>query len=304
MDVRQLHYFVCIFEERSLTAAARRLNVVQPTLSLQLANLEEGLNQKLFTRSPQGVTPTAAAELLYAKTVPILRALAEARESIITLPSRAVGHVNVGVVASVNGLLSETLAAYAKRYPDVSITILEGYSSGFIDLVSANAIDFAVVNDPWAKTTLNRVPVLQERFVLFRSTSLQDDRRPVPFARLADMNLVLPSPRNGLRATLDIHAAYYQLRLKPKIEIDSLLHIGQLVAVSELATVLPPMAVHQLLRQGLLTTSAVTEPVVERQLVAITHPSQPLSAAAAELLRVMVSDISTANEAVKALVHV
>ena len=41
MDLRQIQYFVALFEERSITKAARRLNVVQPAISMQIGRLEK-----------------------------------------------------------------------------------------------------------------------------------------------------------------------------------------------------------------------------------------------------------------------
>jgi len=71
MDVRELGYFVAVFEERSVGAAARRSFVSQPSVSEALASLEDQLATRLFVRHPRGVTPTAAGEQLY----PIARRL-------------------------------------------------------------------------------------------------------------------------------------------------------------------------------------------------------------------------------------
>jgi LysR family transcriptional regulator, nitrogen assimilation regulatory protein len=55
MDFRQIQYFLCLAQERNVTRAARRLNIVQPALSMQLAKLEASLGKQLFFRTPQGV---------------------------------------------------------------------------------------------------------------------------------------------------------------------------------------------------------------------------------------------------------
>jgi DNA-binding transcriptional LysR family regulator len=65
MDLRQLNYFLCLYEEGSVTHAARRLNIVQPALSMQLAKLEEELGQRLFDRGAQGLRPTADGHRAY-----------------------------------------------------------------------------------------------------------------------------------------------------------------------------------------------------------------------------------------------
>jgi DNA-binding transcriptional LysR family regulator len=64
MDIRELRYFSAVFEERSLTRAAARCFVSQPSISLAIANLETELGTELFIRHRKGVVPLEAAERL------------------------------------------------------------------------------------------------------------------------------------------------------------------------------------------------------------------------------------------------
>ncbi|MCD5328442.1 LysR family transcriptional regulator [Chromobacterium piscinae] len=65
MDIRQLKAFVAVFEERSITLAAQRLFVTQPTLSVTIRQLEDALGVTLFERLPRGVDVSEDARLLY-----------------------------------------------------------------------------------------------------------------------------------------------------------------------------------------------------------------------------------------------
>src|SRR5262249_7271328 len=65
MDMRELRYFIAVFEERNLTAAAKRCFVSQPSISVAIANLEQELGTVLFIRHKKGVAPTASADDLY-----------------------------------------------------------------------------------------------------------------------------------------------------------------------------------------------------------------------------------------------
>ncbi len=65
MDIRQLSYFVAVYEQGSVSAAARHCCVAQPSLSAALRQLEQELGVSLFNRLPKGVSPTEDGEKLY-----------------------------------------------------------------------------------------------------------------------------------------------------------------------------------------------------------------------------------------------
>lgn len=65
MDLRQLQYFVAVYEQGSISAAARACHVAQPSLSKALQQLEDELQVQLFQRQSRGVTPTEDGERLY-----------------------------------------------------------------------------------------------------------------------------------------------------------------------------------------------------------------------------------------------
>lgn len=72
MESRWLRYFVAVYEEGSLSAAAKRLFVAQPSISTTLAQLEERLGVRLFLRHQRGVTATPEGERFYASAVALL----------------------------------------------------------------------------------------------------------------------------------------------------------------------------------------------------------------------------------------
>src|SRR5579864_5563079 len=82
MDLKQIQYFIALFEDGSVTRAAKRLNIVQPALSMQISKLEAELRQTLFERGPHGMTPTEAARLMYRLYTPIMRDIDHAREQL------------------------------------------------------------------------------------------------------------------------------------------------------------------------------------------------------------------------------
>lgn len=72
IDLRLLRFFIAIFEEKNITAAANRCHVSQPSLSAGLRQLEQELGGELFSRGKKGVTPLDNAHYLYPLAVKLV----------------------------------------------------------------------------------------------------------------------------------------------------------------------------------------------------------------------------------------
>jgi LysR family nitrogen assimilation transcriptional regulator len=296
MDLRQISYFVALFEEGSVTRAARRVNVVQPALSMQIAKLERELEQKLFERLPKAMAPTAAGRTLYRLAQPILRDLAQARAHMKQLCSTISGRVTIGVLSSLaSSIVPAALARFAEAYPQVEVSMADGYTSTFIEWVNAGTLDLAIINKPPRKIGLLTHPLLDEEMVV---VGARDTPLPVPIPitmhDLAQIELILPSSRHGLRIELDRHLAAEEVTVAPKLELDSLSAIADFIARTRWFTVLPSIAVNRQLTDGSLKAYRIVKPRITRQLVAVHHPAQPMSAAATRLVEILAEELAAA----------
>ncbi len=73
MEIRQLKAFLAIAEAKTFTAGARRVNVTQAAISMQIRQLEDEVGLQLFTRTPRRVILTEAGEYLLDRARKILR---------------------------------------------------------------------------------------------------------------------------------------------------------------------------------------------------------------------------------------
>lgn len=116
--LRDLGYFVAVADHRSFTRAAQALFVSQPSLSKQVAALEQTLGTPLFRRQPDGVQLTRAGETLLPYARRILATVAEAEVSV----HAASAELTIGFWLSPgNGLLPTALAEFGRLHPDTAV---------------------------------------------------------------------------------------------------------------------------------------------------------------------------------------
>lgn len=298
MDIRQLGYFVSLFEEGSTTRAARRMNVVQPALSMQIAKLEGELGQKLFERTSQGMVPTSAGEMAYGLFAPILRDLQDAKQRMTSRSSAVSGRIAVGLVASVaTSVLARSLSAFASQYPEVEVSACDGYSNTLIENVRAGALDFAIVNKGRRRMDLPVIDMLDEEMVVVTSAGSQRNlKSPLMFRDLANLPLILPSKRNGLRLIVDRIAEDEDVDLSIRLEVDSFTAIEELARHSDWVTVLPAIAVGRGLAEGTLRAHRIVAPRVTRKIICVHNPRRPLSPAARLFVQMMTAELVAAAE--------
>lgn len=289
MEFRQIQYFVCLFEEGTVTRAAKRLNIVQPALSMQIAKLEEEVGQRLFDRSTQGMQPTAAGRQMYRLFLPVLRDFAHAREQVMRTDGELGGHVNVGMIASIaQGVLSDMLIEFSMRHPKVNVTLTDGYSTMLADWVAGGQIEAAIINKPRRPLALNVEHIADEDLVLLTSVNHhQALPANVPFRMVPTLELALPTRHHGLRGILESFAQAEDVDLAPTCETDSIVSIVKLVERTQFATLLPRVAVRRRLERGHLRCHNVVSPRLSRQVVCVTHPRRPLSPATTAFLAML-----------------
>ncbi|HBZ07507.1 MAG TPA: LysR family transcriptional regulator [Massilia sp.] len=283
MEFRQIHYFISLYEEGTVTRAALRLNIVQPALSMQISKLEEHLGQKLFERTKQGMVPTAAARQMYRLFLPIMRDFSNAQAQMLSSEGAIRGHVNIGLIASITeGVLVDTLSEFSTKYPEVGVSVSDGYTSTLTDWVAGGRLDAAIVNKPRRPLALDVEHIVDEEMVLITGAAFAPSLpatltlRQLPSLGLA---LVLPTRGHGLRSNIDSFAEGENIELTPKFEIDSLVATVKLVEQTQVATIVPRVAVHRQLANGSLRAYPIASPRLVRRVVSVSHPRRPLNPA-------------------------
>lgn len=294
MDLRQMQYFLCVAQERNITRAARRLNIVQPALSMQIAKLEKSLGKQLFYRMAQGMSLTPAGEVLVHLIDPIIKDVERARDAMAQLDGKVSGRVSIGMITSAaQTTLPISTSKIAVQYPEIRLLVCEGYTDTMLEWVLAGQLDIAIVNAPPRGSSLAARHVLdEEMMVAYRAGLILP--RVVPFPSLNKFELVIPSRRHGLRRILDDAAEEAGFSFAPRLEIDTLPAICEVVAATDMVTVLPVMALHAPLAMGRIKARRL-KPLVTRSIACVTNPRRIVSSAMSAVMDIISTDLRAAT---------
>ena len=126
MELRHLRYFTAVVQWKGYREASRRLHVAQPAISQTVADLEEELGLKLFSREKRVAQLTPEGEIFYREA---LRTLAQAELAVDTAKRAAkgeVGRLSIGFLGSATyAFLPELVRTFKAQYPGVKLTLQE-----------------------------------------------------------------------------------------------------------------------------------------------------------------------------------
>ena len=203
MELRVLRYFLAVAREGSVTHAAQRLHISQPTLSKQLKDLEGQLGKKLFVRSSFSVRLTEEGMLLRKRAEEILDMVDKTEEECKALGEVSGGDIHIGAAES-DGIkhLARRIEAVQARYPRIRVHLYSGDRSDLAQRLEQGLLDFAVLVESNDLSKYNYLPLPGEDtwgVILRRDHPLAEKEAFVP-EDLLDVPLICP--RQGLQKEL------------------------------------------------------------------------------------------------------
>jgi len=122
MELRELRYFLAVYETGSVTAAARRCFISQPSISAALAALERELETILFVRHRKGVAATAAADALYGRARRLVDDALSLKALFEPLPA---ARLTLGLMRSLDIPRTLTILKPLTESPEVRVSLVE-----------------------------------------------------------------------------------------------------------------------------------------------------------------------------------
>lgn len=238
-----IEVFVATAEEKSITAAARRLGASASAVSQQLTNLEGALGVSLLVRNSRPVTLTPAGEAFRRRAQSILNEAAQARAELSVAGARSLTRLRLGVIDDLEADVTPQLLVRMAGQLDGCQFLLETGASHFLyDQLEAEALDVIIAAEmgeapDWAEVH----PILSEGFVVAARRGAVDAGGDV-LRQLKALPLVQYTTRHHMGRLIETHLAQQNLRLAHRFELDSYHAILALVGQGVGWTILPPLA--------------------------------------------------------------
>lgn len=149
MDIRILRYILTVAKEQNFTKAAEQLNITQPTLSRQLAALEEELGTALFIRGSRSITLTEAGILLKRRALEIIDLEEKMLDELKVKDGLIEGTITIGCgeFAAVE-TLAEICKVYRQKYPMVQIALHTATADSVYEMMNQGLVDIGLFLEP------------------------------------------------------------------------------------------------------------------------------------------------------------
>lgn len=283
ITLRQMRYFLALVDQLNITAAARKLHVVQPTLSAHLRKLETTLGIPLFERQRTGLKPVPAADELARL---FGEAVSTCDQVMIQAPRVSPNEqqkVVLGVIpltthiGPLSDALGRTLVDWSERHARTKLQLVEAPSSTLYRWVESGEISFAIVETQVSRSSQLDLHRRDRLVVVSKAENGLLPEGDIDLAQCAAIPLVLPSSTFGLRQMLDRAADEVSVAFTPRMEVNSFATILSLVSCARMATILPEMAIRNIVQSGAFQLNPIANPAIYRRLSVVFSTDRNLT---------------------------
>ena len=235
MDLKQFRQVLVLAETLNFRAAAQRLHMAQPPLSVSIRKLEEEIGAELFDRSRAGVALTAAGNAALEHARHALYHTEQFRQTAVLAVGGHVGTLRIEYVASSTiDLLPHAIAHFRAAYPQVDLDLLEGSSDAIMLALRDGRTDVGMVRYPTANfPSVALTPLQRNHYVAaLPKNHPQASKARLRLADLRDEAFIFPSRESGSGAYMAALLACQRAGFMPDI-VQQATHAQSIVALVE-----------------------------------------------------------------------
>ena len=271
LNYHHLQYFWAVAKEGNLTRVAKRLNVSQSALSVQIRQLESELGQALFAREGRSLVLTEAGRIALAYAERIFSNGSELMSTLKDGRRRERTVLRIGAVATLSRNFQESFVKPLLVRDDVELVLQSAGLDELLARLSVHSLDLVLSNRAVASDADR---TWQCRRIARQAVSLvgrpRGRRKPFRFPEdLAGMRILLPGTTSEVRVRFDLLCDQMEIRTEVLAEVDDMAMLRLLARDTQELTLVPTIVVRDELRDGTLQEYCVV-PNLYEQFYAIT----------------------------------
>jgi DNA-binding transcriptional LysR family regulator len=289
INLNQLRVFKAIFEEQSITGAARRLRISQPAVSKQLAELESALGVPLVDRLPRGIRLTQAGEVIRTHARRIFRAEEDAEQELAELMGLGRGRLSVGASTTIGSyLVPRVFGDFHATHPGVALELEIGNTASIQAAVTEGRLDLGLTEGLVAGESLEVTVFAHDEMVLIVSpTHPWATAQRIGLEDLAKTPLLARERGSGSRDVIEAALANVGFFFEPAMSLGSTEAVKNAVAWGLGAAFVSRITVELELRVGVLSEVALEGVSIRRALHRVLQRGKHRSVAANAFLHIL-----------------
>ena len=205
INPRQLELFTAVYEEGSMTAAARKLHMSQPAVSQAVKDIEDRYDTGLFERRGSKLYITEAGRTLYGFSKRILNLYSDMDEAIRL--NEGVREIRVGAnISAGTAHLTKLITRFNEKYPDIAVKAMVFQGPVLLRALHHNELDIALIEDQKNSPEMSDIitePYYKDRIAVIASTDHPCAGKKVELSQLADETFLFREKSAGVRKLFD-----------------------------------------------------------------------------------------------------
>ncbi len=219
---RQLEILIAVAETGGIVAAAERLHLSQPTVTMQMRKLAESIGLPLYEMVGRRMTLTHAGEMVVAHAKEIFECTHRLEVSLNQLQGAVVGKLSIGIVTSAEYFSPHLLGPFCRRYPQIELSLEFGNRKEILERLQQNLDDLYIFGYPPQDAGIDVTPMGVNHLVAIAArTHPLATQNSLTWRDVANETFILREAASGTRQATEKQLAYLGHTIEKHIVIAS-----------------------------------------------------------------------------------
>lgn len=293
--IKQLYTFIAVAETLHMSAAAKRLYISQPTVSLMISELEKEYNAVFFDRSGRRLSLTTAGSAFLRQAYQVTQEY-ERLETLFQAPAARRGLRAGATVTIGNTLMPRIMSRLLREKPDIQPHIVVDNTSRLEGMLLSGELDIALIEGSVRSQMVTRMPLVEDSLVVVCSRSHPFcGRERITPADLRNQNFILREQGSGTRRLFEAFMQTARIPVNVIAESSNSTAILEMVVENLGISVLSSRCVERYAKLELLHACTVEDMPMKRLFYICYHSGSPVSSQMTDLIQAAKDEMAGAS---------